>query len=47
MKRKWSFFAGAVILAGYMLLSYGAPPVAILIGIGLAAVYTGRISRAA
>ena len=47
MKRKWSFFAAAVILAGYLLLSAGAPPVAILLGIALAALYTGRISRSA
>jgi hypothetical protein len=46
MKRKWSLFAGAVILAGYVLISAGAPPLAILAGIALAAVYTGRRSHA-
>ena len=45
MKRKWPFFFGAVILAGYLLLSYGAPPVAVLCGIGLAALATLRRSR--
>jgi len=42
MTRKWSLFTGAVILAGYILVSYGAPPLAIVGGIGLAALYTGR-----
>ena len=46
MKRKWSFFAGSVILGGYLLFSYGAPPLAILAGVGLAAVFTGRRSHA-
>jgi len=46
MTRKWSFFTGAVILAGYLLFSYGAPPLAILGGIGFAAVLTGRRSHA-
>jgi predicted acyltransferase len=45
MTRKWSFFAGAVLLAGYVLFSLGAPPLAILAGIGLAAMYTGRRSH--
>ena len=42
MKRKWSFFAGSVILAGYLLFSYGAPPLAILAGAGVAALLTAR-----
>lgn len=46
MKRKWSFFAGSVILAGYLLFLFGAPPLAVLAGIGLAAVFTGRRSHA-
>ena len=40
MKRKWNFFAGAVVLAGYVLFVNGAPPAAILCGIGLATVFT-------
>ncbi len=43
MKYKWSFFAGSVILAGYLLISRGAPPLAVLCGIGLAAIFTGRV----
>jgi len=42
MKRKWSFFAGAVMLAAYILFISGAPPLAILCGIGFAAVFTAR-----
>jgi predicted membrane metal-binding protein len=47
MKRKWTYFAGAVILAAYFLLTGGAPPLAILAGIGLAALVTLRPSRPA
>ena len=47
MKRKWSFFIGGAILAGYLLLAYGAPPVAIVCGIGLAALLTARGVRLA
>lgn len=45
MTRKWRLFTGAVLLAAYVLLSNGAPPVAILAGIGLAAMFTGRRSH--
>ena len=45
MTRKWRLFAGAVLLAGYLLLSRGAPPLAILGGIALAAMFTGRRSH--
>jgi hypothetical protein len=45
MKRKWQFFIGAVILGGYVLLSYGAPPLALIGGICLAAAVTARSSR--
>ena len=47
MKRKWSFFIGGAILAGYLLLAYGAPSVAIVCGIGLAALLTARGVRLA
>lgn len=42
MTRKWSFFAGAAILAGYFLLSAGAPPLAVLLGTGVGAMVTMR-----
>jgi len=45
MKWKWTYFAGAVILAAYFLLSAGAPPLAIAVGIGCAAWLTRRASR--
>jgi uncharacterized protein (TIGR03382 family) len=44
---KWSYFAGASILAAYFLLSNGAPPLAVLAGLGGAAMFTRRKSRAA
>jgi hypothetical protein len=47
MKRKWSLFAGAAVLAGYFLLAAGAPPLAIGIGIGFAALMTQRSARSA
>jgi len=47
MKHKWSFFAGAVILVGYLLISRGAPPLAVICGIGLAAIFTGRSIQSA
>ena len=47
MKRKWQFFAGAVILGAYVCLSYGAPPLAVICGIGLAALVTARGSQLA
>ena len=37
---KWSFFVGSVILAGYILLAYGAPPAAVAMGIVAAALWT-------
>ena len=45
MKRKWQFFIGSVLLAGYLSLTYGAPPLAVICGIGLAAAITARGSR--
>ena len=42
MTRKWSYFAGAVLLAGYLLIASGAPPLPVICGIGLAAVFTAR-----
>lgn len=34
---RWSFFFGACVLAGYFLLSNGAPPAAVALGVALAA----------
>lgn len=34
---KWTYFAGAALLAAYLLLSHGAPPLAVLLGLVLAA----------
>lgn len=45
MKWKWTYFAGAVILAAYFLLNAGAPPLAIAAGILFGAWLTRRISR--
>jgi hypothetical protein len=45
MTRKWRFFTGAALLAGYVLMVNGAPPLAILGGLGLAAAFTGRRSH--
>lgn len=36
---KWTFFAGSVVLAGYLLLSNGAPPFPVALGIALAALW--------
>jgi hypothetical protein len=47
MKRKWSLFACAVLLAGYLLISNGAPPLPVICGIGLAAVFTARRTQSA
>jgi hypothetical protein len=45
MNRKWAYFIGASILAGYFLLTAGAPPVAIAAGIGGVAIFMRRTSR--
>ncbi len=46
MKPKWSYFAGASILAAYFLLTNGAPPLAVLAGLSGAAMFMRRTSRA-
>jgi len=45
MNPKWSYFIGAAILGGYLLLSAGAPPLAIAAGIGGAAIFSRRLLR--
>jgi len=47
MNKKWGYFAGASILAACLLLSNGAPPLAVAAGIGGVAMYLRRVSRAA
>jgi hypothetical protein len=44
---KWRYFAAAGILASYLLLSMGAPPLAILAGLGGAAYITKRSEKRA
>jgi hypothetical protein len=36
---KWRYFFAAVILASTLLLSVGAPPISVVLGIGLALAY--------
>jgi hypothetical protein len=45
MKRKWSYFIGAVVLASYYLLTAGAPPIAVGVGIAGAAAFLLRASH--
>jgi hypothetical protein len=47
MKRNWSFFSGAAVLAWYFLRLAGAPIPAIVAGIGLGAFMTYRSTRSA
>jgi hypothetical protein len=44
---KWSYFAGASILASYFLLSNGAPPLAVLAGLSGAAMFVRRSKKRA
>jgi Flp pilus assembly protein TadB len=46
MTRQWSYFLGAVVLAGYVLISHGAPLVAVTAGATGAALLFWRRSRA-
>jgi hypothetical protein len=46
MTRQWSYFLGAVVLAGYVLISHGAPLVAVAAGAAGAALLFWRRSRA-
>ncbi len=47
MKRKWSFFIGAALLAAWFLIGAGAPLMAVAAGIGGAALFVRRTSRTA
>jgi hypothetical protein len=46
MTRQWSYFLGAVVLAGYVLISHGAPPAAVAAGAAGAAILLWRRSSA-
>ena len=45
MNKKWSYFAGASILAACLLITIGAPPLAVAAGICGVAMYLRRTSR--
>jgi hypothetical protein len=48
MTRQWSYFIGAVVVTGYLLISHGAPPAAVAAGAAGAAILfwrRGRVSR--
>jgi hypothetical protein len=45
MTRKWGYFTGASVMAAYFLLHAGAPPLAVLAGIGGVAIFMRRKSR--
>jgi hypothetical protein len=46
MMWNWRYFLGAVILAAYFLITYGAPPAAVAAGIAGAAMFMWRRRRA-
>jgi 4-hydroxybenzoate polyprenyltransferase len=39
---KWTFFTGAAVITAYLLLSHGAPWIAVLVGIAFAALFNWR-----
>jgi hypothetical protein len=48
MTRPWSYFIGAVVVTGYLLISHGAPPAAVAAGAAGAAILfwrRGSVSR--
>jgi len=47
MNAKWRCFLAAVIPAAYLVLAGGAPPVAVAVGVGGAALWMLRRSRTA
>jgi hypothetical protein len=42
MTKKWSFFAAAALMAAYALITHGAPPIAVALGIAFGAFLTAR-----
>jgi len=47
MIRNWKFFSGAAVLAGYFMISAGAPPLTVTAGIAVGAFMTYRATRSA
>jgi len=45
MTKKWSWFGAAALMSGYALLTFGAPPVPVALGIALGALMTMRSTR--
>jgi hypothetical protein len=48
MTLRWRYFIGSAMVAGYLLISHGAPPAAVAVGAAGAALfmwYRGRASR--
>jgi hypothetical protein len=46
MMWRWRYFIGAVMVAGYLLISHGAPPAAVAVGAAGAALLAWRRGRA-
>jgi hypothetical protein len=44
MSKKWSYFAAASLMVGYLLISHGAPMLAVVAGIAGVASYLRRTS---
>jgi hypothetical protein len=44
MSKKWSYFAAASLMVGYLLISHGAPLLAVVAGIAGVASYLRRTS---
>lgn len=44
---KWRLFAAAALVGGYLLISQGIPVIPVLVGCGLAALLTWRLSSRA
>jgi len=47
MNKKWSYFAGASILAAYLLITHGAPLLPVVAGIAGVGMYLRRPSPTA
>ena len=45
MTKKWSFFAAASVMAAFALITHGAPPLAVAVGIAFGAFLTSRATH--
>jgi len=45
MTKKWSFFAAASVMAAFALITHGAPPLAVVIGVAFGAFMTHRATH--